>query len=91
VLIEVMDAGKPIVTSRIAPMTEIVQDAQTGLLVQVDDPAAFAAGIASLLQQPGLGREMGRCGQQRVREHFTATRMAADTLGLYRTLLARNR
>jgi len=91
VLVEVMAAGKPIVTSNIAPMTEIVHDPQTGFLVRVDDPTAFARAIAELLGQPQVGLGMGARGQQRVREHFSAARMASETAALYRSLLMSRR
>ncbi len=91
VLIEVMDAGRPVVASRIAPLTEIVEDRSTGLLVTVDDPQAFADGILFLLTHPDRRRQMGEEGQRRVREQFSAETMAQQTARLYEALLARAR
>jgi glycosyltransferase involved in cell wall biosynthesis len=91
VLIEVMDAGRPVVASRIAPLTEIVEDRLTGLLVAVDDPQAFADGIVSLLGDSARRRRMGEAGRRRIREQFSAETMARRTVRLYESLLARNR
>jgi glycosyltransferase involved in cell wall biosynthesis len=87
VLLEAMAAGRPVVASKLAPHTEIVVDGETGLLVQVDNPSAFAAGISWLLLHPEEAQRMGRRGQDRVYHYFSAERMAAETLVLYRTLI----
>ena len=87
VLLEAMAAGRPVVASKLAPHTEIVVDGETGLLVQVDSPSAFADSISWLLLHPEEAQRMGRRGQDRVYHSFSAERMAAETLGLYRTLI----
>ena len=86
VIVEAMATGRPVVASRIAPFTEIVVDGKTGLLVELDDPQAFAQAITWLLLHPDEAREMGRQGQERVRSHFSAERMSAETLSLYSQL-----
>jgi glycosyltransferase involved in cell wall biosynthesis len=88
VLIEAMAAGKPVVASRIAPLSEIVVDGDTGLLVEPENPKAFAEAIVWLLTHPAEAQHMGRRGQERVRQHFSAERMAAETLALYRQVLS---
>jgi glycosyltransferase involved in cell wall biosynthesis len=87
VLIEAMAAAKPVVASRIPPLTEIVNDGETGLLVNLDDPQAFANAIVWLLTHPEQAKQMGKRGQERVHSHFSAQRMADQTLSLYETLL----
>jgi glycosyltransferase involved in cell wall biosynthesis len=87
VLIEAMAVGKPIVASRIPPITEIVMEGETGLLVPSDDPDSFARAICALLDNPQRAREMGERGQQRVREIFSAEAMARKTLEVYKQVL----
>ena len=91
VIIEAMAAGKPIVASRIAPFTEIVLDGETGLLVERENPKAFADAICWLLSHPCEAQQMGEQAQERVRSHFSAEHMAAQTLSLYHALLSRRR
>lgn len=86
VLIEAMAAGKPVVASRIPPLTEIVVDQEIGLLVDPDKPQAFAEAIVWLLTHPEQAQRMGRQGQERVSQYFSAHRMAADILSLYDNL-----
>jgi glycosyltransferase involved in cell wall biosynthesis len=88
VLIEAMAAGKPVVASRIAPLSEIVVDGDTGLLVEPENPKAFAEAIVWLLTHPNVAHQMGLRGQKRVRDHFSAEKMAAETLALYQQVLS---
>jgi glycosyltransferase involved in cell wall biosynthesis len=83
VLIEAMATGKPVVASRIPPLTEIVVDGETGLLVEPEKPQAFADAITGLLMDPNLRQCMSRLAHKRVQRHFAADRMAAETLALY--------
>jgi glycosyltransferase involved in cell wall biosynthesis len=87
VVIEAMAAGKPVVASKIAPLTEIIREGETGVLVSRDDPRAFADAIAWLFTHPDQAREMGKRGQARVYNHFSAGKMAAKTLLLYDDVL----
>jgi glycosyltransferase involved in cell wall biosynthesis len=87
VVIEAMAAGKPVVASKIAPLTEIVREGETGLLVSPDDPQDIADGVAWLFAHPEQAREMGRRGRERVDNHFSAGKMAEETLLLYNRVL----
>jgi glycosyltransferase involved in cell wall biosynthesis len=91
VVIEAMAAGKPVVASHIAPFTEIVVDGGTGLLVEPENPKAFAEAIAWLLTHPEAALRTGRLGQERVRLHFSAEQMATRTLALYQQVLSARR
>ena len=88
VVIEAMAAGKPVITSKIAPLTEIVADGETGLLVESGSPQSFASAIAQLLIDPMERHRMGARGRERVTKCFTAERMTQETLLLYENLLA---
>src|SRR5882724_4469434 len=83
VVIEAMAAGKPVVASNMAPLSEIAVDRQSALLVEPGKPAAFAAALSQLLSDPGGCQRMGRQGRERVQKYFTAERMAAETISLY--------
>jgi glycosyltransferase involved in cell wall biosynthesis len=83
VVIEAMAAGVPVVVSRIPPLTEIVKDGETGLLVELDRPERFARAIAWLLMHRKEAEELGRRGQMRVWNQFSAEKMARETFSLY--------
>jgi glycosyltransferase involved in cell wall biosynthesis len=90
-VIEAMAAGKPVVASRIPPLTGIVVEGETGLLVEADNTHGFAEAIAWLLTHPEDARRMGRRGQERVQDYFSAERMSAETLELYEAVISRRR
>jgi glycosyltransferase involved in cell wall biosynthesis len=87
VIIEAMAAGKPVVTNRIAPFTEIVEDRVTGFLAEPCDSQSFAAIMLWLLAHPKEAADLGKQGQKRVQSHFSARSMAQETLSLYEALL----
>ena len=87
VVIEAMAAGKAVVASKIAPLTEIIREGETGLLVNPDDPQAFANAIGWLVTHPEQAQQMGRRGRERVYSDFSAQRMVDETLSLYSALL----
>jgi len=81
--IEAMDAGVPVVASRVGGLPEVVEDGRSGLLVPPGEPAALAEAIGRLLDRPALGRAMGSEGRRRVEEHFRAGRAAERIESLY--------
>jgi glycosyltransferase involved in cell wall biosynthesis len=88
VVVEAMAAAKPVVATKIAPLTEIVADGETGILVKARDPEGFAEAIVRVLKDPEEALRMGEGGRTRARELFSADTMAARTVGIYRELLA---
>ncbi|HVO92727.1 MAG TPA: glycosyltransferase family 4 protein, partial [Terriglobales bacterium] len=87
VLVEAMAMSKPVVASRIPPLTEIVVDQQTGLLVERGNPQAFADAIIRLLKDPMDRARMGSLGRERVEQVFTAERMCRETIALYEDVI----
>ncbi len=82
VLLEAMASGRPVVSTRLSGIPEIVADGRTGLLVPPGDPAALAEALAAILNDPARGHALGRAGRRRAEERFD---LAANVLRL-RTL-----
>jgi glycosyltransferase involved in cell wall biosynthesis len=83
VVIEAMAAGKPVVASKISPLTQIVADGETGLLVEPERPGAFARALSWLLTHPEEAQHMGMQGRERIYSHFSAEKMVAKVMSLY--------
>jgi glycosyltransferase involved in cell wall biosynthesis len=64
VLAEAMNAGTPVVATRVGGIPEVVEDGVTGRLSPPGDPEALAAAIAEVLERRG---EMGAAGPARAR------------------------
>ncbi|WP_448640853.1 glycosyltransferase family 4 protein [Geodermatophilus sp. URMC 63] len=87
VVLEAMEAGLPVVATRVIGSSEAVDDGVTGVLVPPARPAALGAAIGDLLADPGLRRRQGAAGRQRYLTCFGRERMAAETLAVYESAL----
>lgn len=89
--LEAMEAGRPVVATRVSGSAEVVVDGETGLLVPPGDSAALAHALGELLADPERGRRYGTAGRERFLAHYTSTRMAQQTLDVYEELLTGTR
>jgi glycosyltransferase involved in cell wall biosynthesis len=83
-VLEALANGVPVVQPRHGSFPELVGATGGGLLVQPDDPADLARALAQLRDDPRQREELGRRGQEVVKERFTAQTMAHATLDVYR-------
>ena len=70
-LMEALASGRPVVSTAISGIPELVEDGVNGRLVAPGDPVAFASAVKDILTDPAAAAEMGRRGQQKVRAEFT--------------------
>ncbi len=85
--LEAMACGTAVVGSRVGGIPEVVADGQTGLLVPPDDPAALASALNALVLDPARATALGAAGRKRATAEFGWDAIAAQTAGLYATLL----
>jgi len=74
VIAEAMACGKPVVSTTVAGIPELVAQNETGLLVPPDDARALAGALARLMEDDELRQRFGRAGRARIEEHFTIER-----------------
>jgi len=87
-LLEAMASGVPVVQPRRGAFPEILRKTGGGILVEPGDTASLAQGILSLWKDPALAEELGKRAAQGVREHYSASRMAARALEVYAGIAA---
>ncbi|HEX9669350.1 MAG TPA: glycosyltransferase family 4 protein [Thermoanaerobaculia bacterium] len=80
VVLEGMEAGVPVVASRVSGIPEVVVDGETGWLVPPEDPEALAAALGEALAQPEEARRRGEAGRRRLDERFRPRHAAAAWL-----------
>ncbi len=74
VLAEAMAMGVPVVSTRLSAIPELVRHGENGLLVPPDDVGALAEAMATLIEQPELGKRLGREGRRSVLSTFDVER-----------------
>ncbi|MEZ4386625.1 MAG: glycosyltransferase family 4 protein [Candidatus Krumholzibacteriia bacterium] len=67
---EAAACGVPVVATQTSSLPELVHHGATGLLVPVDRPAALAAALSELLQDPVRCRTLGAAGRDLVASRF---------------------
>ena len=77
VVLEAMEAGVPVVASRVSGIPEVVVD-ETGWLVPPEDPEALAGALAEVLADPDEARRRGEAGRRRVEENYRPAVAAAS-------------
>ncbi|MDF1719474.1 MAG: glycosyltransferase family 4 protein [Minwuia sp.] len=88
-LLEAMAAGLVPVVTPVGAVPEIVTDGEHGLVIPAGDPAALAAAITRLADDPDLRLQLARSAQERVRELFVAEVVLKRLAARYTDLLAR--
>ena len=85
--LEAMRLGRPVIGCHTAGTLEVVRDGETGLLVPPDDPAALAAAVDRLLDDPALRRQLGKRARDTVRAEFSSRAMAERMARFYAEVL----
>lgn len=84
VLMEALALGRPVVTTYVAGIPELVRDRVNGWLVPAGDVSALADALAAALAStPEELAEMGRAGAEAVRAAHDAAREAEKLAGLF--------
>ncbi|MCZ7559490.1 MAG: glycosyltransferase [Burkholderiaceae bacterium] len=87
-LLEAAACGLPIVATDVPGCREVARDGYNGLLVPPRDAAALSAALSRLIEEPNTRRLMGARSRQRARETFAQERIFAETIAVYRELMA---
>jgi len=84
---EAMASARPVVATAVNGVPDLVTPGATGLLAEPRDPQSLADAVLWMLDHPAEAAEMGRCGSERVRSHFSTDVMCGALDELYTGLL----
>ncbi|MGH9585153.1 MAG: glycosyltransferase family 4 protein [Bryobacteraceae bacterium] len=82
-----MNAGVPVIASRVGGLPEAVLDGLSGILVE-NDAEEIVRAMRRLADDPELARSLAECARSRVAECFSRERLISGTLASYRRILA---
>jgi glycosyltransferase involved in cell wall biosynthesis len=74
---------KAVIAPEVVPVTEILTDGETGLLIPRGDALAMSRRIVELLKDPALRERLGQSGRRLVLARHTWTSNAQKILDVY--------
>lgn len=86
VFVEAMAAGLPSVACRSGAVPELINDGESGFLVEVGDIAGLAARLQQLLRDPDLACRLGEAARIQARTRFVPREIATQWRDLLRTI-----
>jgi len=89
VILEAMACGKPVITTSVGGIPEVIIDRESGILVSPQNPNTLAEAIVDLLNDRELREKMGQQGRKIVEEKFSLERMIRDYENLYMFLYSK--
>jgi len=86
-LIEAQAANRPIVSTRVGGISDIVIENETALLCDVNDETGFKENLLRIIEDDDLRRCLGKKSGDHVIKKFSVERLARDMANLYNGLL----
>jgi glycosyltransferase involved in cell wall biosynthesis len=87
-LIEAQAANKPIVSTRVGGISDIVVEGETGLLSDITDDQGFSENLLTVVEDDALRQRLGSGSSEHVLQKFSYQRLVRDMSSLYNELLA---
>jgi glycosyltransferase involved in cell wall biosynthesis len=86
-LIEAQAANRPVVSTKVGGIENVILPGRTGLLSPPGDAIQLGDNLLRVVEDDLLRRQLGQCGWDHVRERYHYSRLVVDTERLYRELL----
>jgi glycosyltransferase involved in cell wall biosynthesis len=86
-LIEAQAAGKPIVSTRVGGIADVVLENKTALLSDIADEKQYCSNLLHMVNDISMRHKFSNAGQEYVLNKFGYQRLVADMGSLYRDLL----
>lgn len=86
-LIEAQAAGKPIISTIVGGIENVVIPGETALLSEINDDKLFSENLYNLLVDRELRNELSKSGRDFVSKNFSYNSLAENMGGLYKKLL----
>jgi glycosyltransferase involved in cell wall biosynthesis len=91
IIAQAMAAGKPVVASRVGGVAEMVEDGETGFVVESEDEAKLIDRLLTVLDDQDLCLRLGGRAFEIAEARYSPGRVAELTVDAYRTALGKGR
>jgi glycosyltransferase involved in cell wall biosynthesis len=88
-LLKAMQAGVPIVSTRVGDVPEVLDNGKAGILVDTPSSQDLADAIKKLISFPELGERMAEKAKTIVKQNYSSQNMATQYLNIYRAVPSR--
>ncbi len=86
-LIEAQAAGKPVVSTRVGGVADVMLDNKSGVITEPGNASLMSAALLRFVHEPALRQQFGDQGHRHVMERYSYQRLVADTAAYYDQLL----
>ncbi|MBN1997981.1 glycosyltransferase family 4 protein [candidate division KSB1 bacterium] len=90
VIAEAMAMERPVVSTTVSGIPELVNSGETGILVEPGDVAALEKALTFLIQSPREARRMGKKGRQRVKDVFDREEKTKELIDIFKLKVYQN-
>ena len=89
VMLESWQQKRPVITSDIPPMSDIIQNNKTGLVIDPHDEKKWADAIIQLIKNPNISDEMGKAGNQILKIKYNEKLFYERLIKMYNDVLSK--
>jgi glycosyltransferase involved in cell wall biosynthesis len=82
-ILEAGKAGLPIVATAVGGIPEVIDDMESGILIQSKNPGEVARALDYLIKYPERRKQLGDAIARRIADRFSVATMVDETLKLY--------
>lgn len=87
VFAEAMACGKPVISTSVGAIPEVIDDGKTGIIVPPKDSGALADAILKLVGDRELRLKMGEEGQKKARQKYSWNHITEQYIQVYESML----
>lgn len=85
-IIEAMQVGLPVISTRVGGIPEMVEDGKSGILINPGAPSEIANAVLYLMQDPEIRQKFGQRSKQIFEEKFEFSKGIKEVMHLYEML-----
>ena len=91
VILEAFMQKKPVLVSDVRPLTDVVDNHKTGLVISPNDENAWAKALETIILDPVNASKMGEMGRKKLQEKYTLEKMQQRVTQMYNEILNKSK